>query len=466
MKNNRILESIIAAEYWAMDLRAFEAVLQIVSRDVEFVDPMIFHGAQDGMKETAQAEDGEGRPYQFGSRSGNIGIIRVEGPIVPRPGMEARSQPRLTTALELQHDFAVMEADSRIDKIALVIDSPGGTVTGIQELASQIRASSKPTAAYVFGHGASAAYWIASAADRVVANPTASIGSVGVIGTIRRHRDEDSMEIVSTQSPKKSVYGEDEGAREHYQEMIDDLASVFVNTVADNRETTADDVLQNYGKGAVLIAEKAFKSGMIDGISTFSDFMRQFSEEPMALCGGAKRTRKRKNEFDNRSSSALTMEQGEAVAKDTEKPIETAEKTAEKKAEERTEKMNLLEHLATNAEHRAEFERALAEAETKAATATRIECQKAAQFMSGAYPEKVKALALGVISGSADMTRLEVLVDLFDAHAESEKTTEVAKLTEQTKTPTDAPTTGRSSDGKLRSWEDMLASAAENKGVK
>lgn len=66
------------------------------------------------------------------------------------------------------------------DRIAFDISSPGGTVTGVEELANKVRNLGVPTMAYTDTEMASAAYWISSAADRVLVSPSASVGSVGV----------------------------------------------------------------------------------------------------------------------------------------------------------------------------------------------------------------------------------------------------------------------------------------------
>jgi protease-4 len=73
-----------------------------------------------------------------------------------------------------------MKADPAVKCIALQVSSPGGTVTGVEEVANQVRAMGKPTMAYTDSEMASAAYWIGSAADRVVAAPSSTVGSVGV----------------------------------------------------------------------------------------------------------------------------------------------------------------------------------------------------------------------------------------------------------------------------------------------
>ena len=96
----------------------------------------------------------------------------------------------------------------------LEIDSPGGQIAGISEFADQVAAAGKPIVAYISDIGASAAYWIASAADQVIIRDTAAAGSVGVVATLRRDKkDNDRIQIVSSQSPRKRVDPETEEGR-------------------------------------------------------------------------------------------------------------------------------------------------------------------------------------------------------------------------------------------------------------
>lgn len=71
-------------------------------------------------------------------------------------------------------------ADDSVQVVVLDIDSPGGVVTGVPELAAQIRALGKPTLAFTDTQACSAGYWLAAACDSIVATPTADLGSIGV----------------------------------------------------------------------------------------------------------------------------------------------------------------------------------------------------------------------------------------------------------------------------------------------
>src|SRR5690606_13893161 len=107
--------------------------------------------------------------------------IVIDGPIYRYADFFTSVSGGVTTEA-LARDLGIALADQSIGAILLMIDSPGGEATGINELADTIYAarSRKPIVAYIEGYGASAAYWIASAADLVVIDDTALVGSIGV----------------------------------------------------------------------------------------------------------------------------------------------------------------------------------------------------------------------------------------------------------------------------------------------
>lgn len=76
--------------------------------------------------------------------------------------------------------------DASVGGVLLFVESGGGSVMGVDDLARDLRdlAERKPVAAYVEDIGASAAYYVASGADRIFANPAAAVGSIGVYGVV------------------------------------------------------------------------------------------------------------------------------------------------------------------------------------------------------------------------------------------------------------------------------------------
>jgi capsid assembly protease len=171
--------------------------------------------------------------------------------------------------------------DPTIRSIVLAINSPGGQIDGINELANMIRAANaqKPVTAYVDGLAASGAYWLASAAGRIVADETAQLGSIGVLATVvddsraDEKRGVKRYDVVSSQSPlKRTDPGTDEG-RAQLQSMVDALAQVFIEKVAKFRGTTEERVARDFGRGAVVPAREAVASGMADSLGSLESLL-------------------------------------------------------------------------------------------------------------------------------------------------------------------------------------------------
>lgn len=204
---------------------------------------------------------------------GSIGVVHITGAIFRYAGLFTDISGA-TAIGRVAKVFAEMQKDESIDQIILNIDSPGGEVTGISEFAQRVKNSEKPVIAYVDGMAASAAYWIASAADKIVMNETSSVGSIGVVITVQRSdKDEEYTEFVSSQSPmKRPDYNSEEGKSE-IQSRADQLADIFVATVAKNRSTTVENVLTNFGKGGIKIGEQAVSAGMADEVGNFEDLI-------------------------------------------------------------------------------------------------------------------------------------------------------------------------------------------------
>lgn len=181
----------------------------------------------------------------------------------------------------LARDFNAALNDGSISSILLNIDSPGGEVAGINEFAQMVfqARGKKPIVAYVDGMAASAAYWIASAADEIVTDATGIIGSIGVVAAVpnpdvKSARD---VQFVSSQSPKKRPNPNTESGRETIQAMVDDLAAVFIEAVARNRDVSLETVTSQFGQGGVMIGAKAVDAGLADRLGDFESTLSELA---------------------------------------------------------------------------------------------------------------------------------------------------------------------------------------------
>jgi signal peptide peptidase SppA len=188
-----------------------------------------------------------------------------------------------------QIDMAM--ADTEVHDIILAIDSPGGTVDGTQELVAKIgshRGNGKSIVAVGDGIMASAAYWIASAADKIyIANDTTSVGSIGVVATHVDVSEQDKQygekwteitagaykRIASNHAPL-TVEG-----REYIQSQVDHIYSVFVQSVAANRGKDSVEAILPAADGKIFIGQQAVEVGLVDGIQNISVTTNQLIKE-------------------------------------------------------------------------------------------------------------------------------------------------------------------------------------------
>lgn len=181
---------------------------------------------------------------------------------------------------------AVMR-DDKVKGIVVDIDSPGGTVPGVQELSDKIYASrgQKPVVGVANSMAASAAYWAGTAFDRLYVTPGGDVGSVGVRS---EHYDwskaEEAAGIKTTvfQVPKykaefhPSIPLSDE-SKEYEQAEIERIYGDFVGAVARNRGTTAANVRKVYGEGRLVDAKTALERGMVDKIATLEQVIARMA---------------------------------------------------------------------------------------------------------------------------------------------------------------------------------------------
>ena len=176
-------------------------------------------------------------------------------------------------------DLKIAEANTAIGAHLLHIDSPGGEVFGLHEAFETIKALTKPCIALIDSCGASAAYWLACAADKVYASSIFStVGSIGVMSTFYDDKEAlkkyglKEIELYSSFSDlKNKIYKDvlDGKVEEFIKTRLDPLAEQFINDVRCVRTSIADD--SEALRGKLYYAMNALPEGLIDGKSSFDE---------------------------------------------------------------------------------------------------------------------------------------------------------------------------------------------------
>jgi protease IV len=207
----------------------------------------------------------ESADFPFSDR---IQVVDVEGELL-------QSRPIL-------EQLKRYEDSNSVKAILLNIDSPGGGVAVSQEIYTEVKRlrekKDKTIIAYLSSTGASGAYYIACAADKIVANPGTIVGSIGVIAEWVNY-----AELLEWAKVKDVVFktGEfkdtgsatrplTENERKYFQGLIDDMYVQFVEAVSSGRRLDLQEV-RSVADGRVFTGRDAKARKLIDEIGNFQD---------------------------------------------------------------------------------------------------------------------------------------------------------------------------------------------------
>lgn len=217
---------------------------------------------------------------------GSVAILPLFGVMVPRASLMTDVSGG-TSVEGFSAMFAQAVSDAQVDAILINVDSPGGMTDLVPELAAQIREArgSKPIVAIANTDAASAAYWIAAQADKLVMTPSGMVGSIGVFAA---HDDISGMQeklgvktTLIASSPEKVELSPfaplSDEARAALQERIDTFYGMFVADVARGRGVSEAAVREGFGQGRIVTAEAALKAGMVDRVDTFAETLARLA---------------------------------------------------------------------------------------------------------------------------------------------------------------------------------------------
>jgi len=201
------------------------------------------------------------------SEKGSTAVIPIEGVLTQKRDYRAAYFGGGNTLYpDIVASVKAANSDPRVKNIVLNVGySPGGNVMGLFDAMEAIRDSGKPVTAVV-KHGAlSGAYGLVSQAGEIVATSRgAQFGSVGVAFTTYVLKEE--VNITSTEAPDKRPDLTTEDGKKAIQKQLDEIHELFAESIAAGRGITAKEVNENFGRGAVYLADHALKAGMIDSI--------------------------------------------------------------------------------------------------------------------------------------------------------------------------------------------------------
>lgn len=212
-----------------------------------------------------------------------VAVVPVVGPIFRYANLFTEISGATSTQV-LATDIQQALDDPKVKAIVLNIDSPGGVASGINELAELIYAGRdrKRIVSYIGGTGASAGYWIASAASEIVIDEASLAGSIGVVVEAVVEGDNATgrkrYQIVSRNAPnKRPDLGTEEG-RAKIGETIDALGEVFVGKVARNLGVDAEKVPEMGDHGGLRVGADAVKHGLAHRVGSLEALITELAK--------------------------------------------------------------------------------------------------------------------------------------------------------------------------------------------
>ncbi len=233
-------------------------------------------GTGPGGRGVYRAEVVQGPPW-----GPEIAVVMLQGPIVSTGG----GTQQVIAAQDVVDLVRRLNRDPDVRALVLFISSPGGGVAPSERIYNALRQVEKPIVAYLDDVAASGGYYIAVAADEIVANPGVLTGSIGVIAVFPYAEELlDRVGIgftVIKSGPAKDMGGfyrrltPEEQA--HIQAIVDGMYGRFVQVVAEGRDMSEDEV-RALADGRIYSGEQAYRLGLVDRLGYEQDAIERARE--------------------------------------------------------------------------------------------------------------------------------------------------------------------------------------------
>jgi ClpP class serine protease len=232
---------VACAQHWLILPEALEKILAIANRDY---DADVLLRAKTEWENRQALATQKGMPLDgtrtVDKRSNGVAVVPVVGPIMRYSNIMTDISGAQSLAV-FARDFAATMANPMASAIVVNFDTPGGDARGINEAAAMIAQAvaqdTKPILGYSGGTSASAGYWLMSAIGKgnLTIDPTAVLGSIGVVATVEDTRERDAKtgkrtyEIVSSNAPNKRPDVATDAGRAQFQAVVDELEQTFID---------------------------------------------------------------------------------------------------------------------------------------------------------------------------------------------------------------------------------------------
>lgn len=216
------------------------------------------------------------------TRMGDVGVIDIKGSLINGSAGIWRLFG-VTGYDDIQGALFEGLKDKKAKRLMLNVESPGGSVKGLKDIAETLKASRDVKPLNAFAQTAnSAAYWLASAASHITLDEMGEAGSIGCIAVHTEYSklyEKEGIKKTAIRAGENKALASpfeplSEKALEQMQAHVNKARDMFVAAVADNRGVTSATVQSQFGDGKTFMGSDALGPGLVDKIGSFQDALR------------------------------------------------------------------------------------------------------------------------------------------------------------------------------------------------
>jgi len=264
-----------------------EDSLQELERRLAALTPQVLAAAReqwslrraDGHSDSQDSQQPQSR---LSARYGATGVVRIQGAMVEGGDPWFNEMMGLTGYDEIREALLEMALDDSVSSILLDINSGGGqvgTMSEVADLVASIDKTIKPVYTHTSGKMCSAAYYVGCAARRMTAATMADVGSIGILlvqRSVVRSLAENGVDVKVIRAGEFKAMGNpfealSEKAKKVLQDSCDYAYGLFLDHVAACRKVSLETARNRMGEGRVFMGAQALEAGLVDAISSFDE---------------------------------------------------------------------------------------------------------------------------------------------------------------------------------------------------
>ena len=268
---------------WAMTERMLLVMLDVITARINYPRPPEEIAARIAARQMAQT------PREIAAVPTQIAVIPIHGVIAHRASQFNDVSQSGTSVERVSAGLAAAVDDPNVGGVLLEIDSEGGAVSGVPELAGEIAAAArrKPVHAIANTMAASAAFWLGAQAGRFSMTPSAEVGSVGVFAAhadLSGQLEMNGVRMTLISAGRFKTEGHPFGplgdeALAALQTRVDAVHDMFIRDLARGRRVAESAVRESFGEGRLMMPQAALDAGMVDSVETFGEAISALRSE-------------------------------------------------------------------------------------------------------------------------------------------------------------------------------------------